>query len=117
MHKSSNINEVIRAVSNPLLFFYEKISHSPKVKKAQKASKGQKAQKASKAKHKSTKTQSSKISKCYKRTKIKNTLKKHLRGKKLLIRIFAFLCFSCARRKKNRKKKIEKAKQSPQVMY
>ena len=117
LHKSSNINEVIRAVLNPLLFFYEKISHSPKAKKAQKALKGQKVQKAPKVKHRSTKTQSSKSTKCYKQTKIKNTLKKHLRGKKLLILLFAFLCFSCARRKKNRKKKIQKTEQSPQVMY
>ena len=117
LHKSSNINEVIRTVLNPLLFFYEKISHSPKAKKAQKALKGQKVQKAPKVKHRSTKTQSSKSTKCYKQTKIKNTLKKHLRGKKLLILLFAFLCFSCTRRKKNRKKKIEKTEQSPQVMY
>ena len=34
---SSNINEVIRAVLNFLFFFYEKISHAPKAKKAPKA--------------------------------------------------------------------------------
>ena len=33
---SSSINEVIRAVLNPLLFFYEKISHAQKAQKAQK---------------------------------------------------------------------------------
>ena len=36
----------------------------------------------------------------YKRTKTKkavlNALKKHLRGRKLLVRLFAFLCFLCA---------------------
>ena len=37
---SSNINEVIRAVLNPLLFFCEKISHEPKALKALKALKG-----------------------------------------------------------------------------
>ena len=57
---SSNINEVIRAVLNFLLFFYEKISHT---QKEQKSNQG-KAQNANK------------------RTKIKNALKKHLRGKK-----------------------------------
>ena len=35
-----------------------------------------------------------------KRTKIKNALKKHLRGKKSLIRLFAYLCL---RRKKMKK--------------
>ena len=42
---SSNVNEVIRAVLNSLLIFYEKVSHAPKVPKAQKAQKVQKAQK------------------------------------------------------------------------
>ena len=37
--KSSNINEVIRAVLNHLLIFYEKISHVPKAQKAQKTQK------------------------------------------------------------------------------
>ena len=35
-------------------------------------------------------------------------------GKKSLIRLFAFLNFFCARRKENRKKKIEKRENSPQ---
>ena len=35
IHSSSNINEVIRAVLNPLFFFYEKILHAPKAPKAQ----------------------------------------------------------------------------------
>ena len=35
---SSNINEVIRAVLNPLfIFFYKKISHAPKAPKTPKA--------------------------------------------------------------------------------
>ena len=38
-HISNNINEVIRAVLKPLLFFYEKISHAPEAQKAQKAQK------------------------------------------------------------------------------
>ena len=64
---SSNINEVIRAVLNPLLFFYEKILHSPKhqkhkkalnastahKKKKPKAPKAQKHKNATEQKHKS----------------------------------------------------------------
>ena len=42
---SRNIDEVIRAVLNPLLFFYEKISHAPKPSKAPKGPKAQKTQK------------------------------------------------------------------------
>ena len=38
-HISNNINEVIRAVLKPLLFFYEKISHAPEAQKARKAQK------------------------------------------------------------------------------
>ena len=47
---SSNINEAIRAVLNPLLLFYEKILHAPKASKAPKAQKAQKALKAQKRK-------------------------------------------------------------------
>ena len=36
IHSSSNINEVIRAVLNPLFFFYKKILLAPKAPKAQK---------------------------------------------------------------------------------
>ena len=36
MNFISNINEVIRAVLNPLLSFHEKISHEPKALKAPK---------------------------------------------------------------------------------
>ena len=47
---SSNINEVIRAVLNPLLFFYEKILHSPKHQKHKKALNASTAQKKTKTK-------------------------------------------------------------------
>ena len=47
---SSNINEVIRAVLNPLLFFYEKILHSPKHQKHKKARNASTAQKKTKTK-------------------------------------------------------------------
>ena len=64
---SSNINEVIRAVLNFLLFFYEEISHAQistkKHKNAQKSTKTyKKAQKSTKS-TKSTKTQPSKSTK------------------------------------------------------
>ena len=61
---SSNINEVIRAVLNFLLFsfFYEKILHAQKTQKEHKAQKAQKAQKAPKS-TKSIKTQQSKSKK------------------------------------------------------
>ena len=99
---SSNINEVIRAVLNPLLFFYEKILHSPKHqkhKKALNASTAQKKKKPKHQKHRSTKTQPSKSTNRYKQYKIKNALKKHLRGEKLLIRLFAFVLFGRAKKK------------------
>ena len=41
-YSSSNINEVIRAVLNFLLFFYEKISHAPKRTKSTKSTKSTK---------------------------------------------------------------------------
>ena len=94
-HKSSNVNEVIRAVLNSLYFFTKRFRTHQK--------------------HKSINTQSSKSTKRYKRTKIQNALKKHLRGRKSLICLFAFLCFLCARRKENRKKKIEKTEKSHNV--
>ena len=67
MNFSSNINEVIRAVLNFLLFFYEEISHAQistkKHKNAQKSTKMyKKAQKSTKS-TKSTKTQPSKSTK------------------------------------------------------
>ena len=68
MNFSSNTNEVISAVLNPLLFFYEKILHAQKPQKAPKAQKNTKSTK-------STKTQPSKCTKRYKWTKIKNALK------------------------------------------
>ena len=69
---SSNINEVIRAVSNFLFFFYKKILHTQIASKEPKAPKSIKAQKRNQ-----TKTQNANT-----RTKIKNALKKHLSGKK-----------------------------------
>ena len=78
-HKSSNVNEVIRAVLNSLYFFTKRFGTHQK--------------------HKSINTQPSKSTKRCKRTKIKNALKKHLRRRKSLICLFAFLCFLCARRK------------------
>ena len=83
---SSNINEVIGTVLNPLIFFYKKLLHAPKAPKASKAPK-------------STNTQPSKSTKRYERTKIKTALKKHLRAKSHL---FAYLSF-CACEEKNRK--------------
>ena len=69
----SNVNEVIRAGQfESLYYLYGKISHAQN--------------------HKSTNTQPSKSTKRYKRTKIKNALKKNLRGKNHL---FAYLRF-CA---------------------
>ena len=53
---SSNINEIIRAVLNALLYFYEKISHEPKALKALKALK---SIKAPRQKHKNAKKQMS----------------------------------------------------------
>ena len=70
----SNLNEVIRVVLNSFIFFTKRFHTYTKTQK-----------------HKSTKTQPSKSTKRYKRTKIKNTLKKYLRGKKSPIRLFAFL--------------------------
>ena len=61
---------------------------------------------------KSTKTQPSKGTKRCKRLKIKNALQKHLKGKKSLIRLFAFLCF-CVREEK----KKENREKSPNVKY
>ena len=80
---SSNINEVIRAVLNFLLFFYEKILHAPKSTKSTKQH--QKAPKSTKKHQKAQKVQKrnqAKAQNANKRTKIKNALKKHLSGKK-----------------------------------
>ena len=85
---SSNTNKVIRAVLNfLLLFFNEKILHATKAPKAPKR------KNATKQKHKNANKQ----------TIVKNVLKKHVRGKQSLIRLFAFLCFLCVQRKENRK--------------
>ena len=68
--------------------FTKKISHASKSTKITKAQKRNRA----------------KAQNANERTKIKSSLKKHPRGKKLLIRLFAFLCL--------RRKKIEKSLQS-----
>ena len=79
MNFSSNINEVIRAVLNFLLFFYEEISHAQiSIKKHKKA---QKSTKTYKKAPKVQKHNQAKVQNANKRTKIKNALKKHLRGK------------------------------------
>ena len=54
---SSNINEVIRAVLNLLLFFYEKISHAQAAQKALKTPKAPKALKDTKTLRQKQKTQ------------------------------------------------------------
>ena len=98
---SSNIDEVIRAFLNFLFLFYffftKRFRTHHKALKALKAPKNtkkhQKHKNATKQKHKNAN----------KRTRIKNALKKHLRGKKSFIRLFAFLCL--------RRKKIEKSLQ------
>ena len=48
VHKSSNINEVIKVVLNFLFFFYEKILHALKAQEALKAPKAPKALKDTK---------------------------------------------------------------------
>ena len=69
---SSNINEVIRAALNSLLFFTKRFCTHEKHQKHRKTPKRQKAQE-----HNQAKAQIAK-----KRTKIKNALKKHLSEKK-----------------------------------
>ena len=64
-----------------------------RTKSAKKNTRHQRHQEAQKAQ----KRNQAKAQNANKRTKIKNALKKHLRGKKSLIRLFAFLCL---RRKK-----------------
>ena len=87
MNFSSNLNAVIRAILNPLFhFFFTKrfCTHQ----------KHQKHKDATKQRHKTLQA-----------NKNKKGAQKHLRGKKPLICSFAFLCFFCARRKENRKKR------------
>ena len=84
--KSSNINEVIQTVLNFLLFFYENILHAQRSTKNHQ--KHEQHKNATKQKHKDANKQ----------TKIRNVLKKHLRGKKSLNRFITFLCL---RRKKS----------------
>ena len=78
LKESSNINAVIRAILNVLFFCLRKdFARTKSIKKTKKKNTTQKN--------------------ANKRIKIKNVYKKHLRGKKSLIRLFAFLCL---RRKK-----------------
>ena len=102
---SSNINEVIRAILNS--FFLRKDSARTKKQKPQKVQYKHKAQKRAKRHRKLQKTAEStkkhqkatkhknitkqKHKNANKQIKIKNALKKHLREKKSLIRLFAFL--------------------------
>ena len=67
MNFRSNINEVIRAVLNSLFFLQKDFARI----KSTKSTKSTKAQKHNRAK----------VQNANKRTKIKNALKKHLRGK------------------------------------
>ena len=101
---SSNINEVIRAVSNVLLFFLRKdFVHTKSTKQYEKYKKAQKAQKAPK--------NTKKYKSVNKRTKIKNAFKNIWVEKSNL---FAYLRFSvfCAReQKKIENKKNEKSLQ------
>ena len=94
MNFCSNVNEVIRAVLNSLFFLQKDFARTKSTK--------------------STKTQPSKSTKRYKRTKIKNAVKKHLRGKSHLFAYLRFCAFCagkekkidlCAQRKENRKKR------------
>ena len=97
---SSNINEVIREVSNLLQkenplqkdFAHIKSTQSTKITKSKK----------------NTKTQPSKSIKRYKWTKIKNALKKNLRGKSNLFAYLRF-CVFCAREEKKIENKIMKS--------
>ena len=77
----SNVNEVIRVVLNSLFFFTKRFHTHTKTQK-----------------HKSTKTQPSKSTKRYKRTKIKNALKKHLNANKRKVTyslVCVFLLVKC----------------------
>ena len=89
-HLSSNVNEVIRAVLNSLFFFTKRFDTHQK---------HQKHKDATKQKHKRLQA---------KKKQKQNAPKKYLRGKKSLIRLFAFLCFLCEG------KKMEKREKSPQ---
>ena len=79
--QNSNMNEVIRAVLNFLfiLFYFPCIkSHQKAQKSTKKHQKHKKHKNATKQKHKNANKQ----------TKIKNVLKRYLRGEKPLMRIF-----------------------------
>ena len=93
---SSNINEVIKAVLNFLLFFYEKILHAPKSTKSTKWTQGTKGTKSTKKhqKHKNTTKQKQKTQ--ISKQKLKMRLKT-CKGKKV-----AYLRF-CACKEKDKK--------------
>ena len=74
-----------------LYFFHEKILHAPK---ASKASKAPKAQRRNQAKAQNATNEQ------------KLKMHKHLRGKKSLIDLFAFLRFLCARKENRKKRKV-----------
>ena len=95
---NSNMNEVIRAVLTFLLFFTKGFCTHHKAPKITK--KDQKSPKITKKHQKIQKRNQAKAQNANKRTKIENALKKHLSGKKQLIRLFEFLCFLCTQRKK-----------------
>ena len=79
-YASTNINEVIMAVLKPLLFFYEKILHTPKAQKAQKRNRAKVQNATSEQKF------------CLKNIKGENS------------NLFAYLCFCAHEEKKTRKK-------------
>ena len=68
--ESSNVNEVIKTILSYISFFYKKISQAEEAQNTYKRKKKPKRQRS-------------------------NALKKHLRRKKLLICLFAFLCLLC----------------------
>ena len=79
--ESRNINEVIRAVVN-FYFFTKRFRTHQKHQKAPKAPKTPKSTKKPKKHQKAQKRNQAKVQNANKRTKIKNALEKHLRGKK-----------------------------------
>ena len=97
MNFCSNVNEVIRAVLNSL-FFLQKDFARTKITKSTKSTESTKSTKVQRRKQ-------AKAQNATREQKLKSALKKHLSGKRSLIRLFAFLCFLCARRKENRKKR------------
>ena len=91
---SSNINEVIRAVLNFLLFFYKKILHAQKIikyKKAQEHKSTKKHQKQENTTKQKCKAQISEQKKmCF----------KNIKGKKVTYSLICVFVFFCARKYK-----------------